>query len=93
MKPRTCDTMTIEKQKENLLRSYRIRAKEIRQMLGDKYTTLNDYFLVFEKLGAARMISAILRTDHGEHEAALDAEMLSTEVNEAFAAMQAKNNN
>ena len=39
------------------------------------------------------MIASILRSDHGEHEAALDAARLSTEVNEAFAAMQAKNNN
>lgn len=93
MKPRRCDTMTLEKQKSDLLRSYRIRAKEIRQMLGDKYTTLNDYVLVFEKLGAVRMIASILRSDHGEHEAALDAACLSTEVNEAFAAMQAKTNN
>ena len=68
-----------------------IRAKEIRQMLGDKYTTLNDYVLVFEKLGAARMIASILRADHGEHEASLDADRLSTEVNEAFAAMQEQN--
>lgn len=91
MKPRRCDTITMEEQKSDLLYSYRIRAKEIRQMLGDKYTTFEDYVLVFEKLGAARMIAVILRADHGEHEAALDADRLSTEVNEAFAAMQAKN--
>lgn len=91
MKPLRCDTMTLEKQKSDLIRSYSIRAKDIREMLGDKYTTLNDYVLVFKKFGAARMIASILRADHGDHEAALDADRLSTEVNEAFAAMQATN--
>lgn len=91
MEPRRCDTLTLEEQKSDLLYSYRIRAKEIRQMLGDKYTTLNSYPAIFEKLGAARMIAIILRSDHGEPESEMEYDRLSAEVYEAFDAMQAQN--
>lgn len=87
MKPKRHEAMTLENQKADLLRAFRLRCKEIRQMLGDKYTELPDYVLVFEKLGAVGMIASILRSDHGEHEAALEAARLHTEVNEAYAAL------
>lgn len=91
MKPRRCDAMTLEEQKSHLICHYNALAKEIRRMLGDKYTTLNSYTAIFEKLGAARMTAIILRSDHGEPESELEFDRLSAEVNEAFDAMQAKN--
>lgn len=91
MEPRRCDTITLEEQKSDLICHYNALAKEIRRMLSDKYTTLNSYTAIFEKLGAARLTAIILRSDHGEPELELESDRLRTEVNEAFDAMQAKN--